>query len=66
MIKKYYNANDVSEILGYSKDKSYEIIRKLNSSLKIDFEKEGKDIMIFAGRVPIWYFEKKLGIEGKN
>ena len=66
MIKKYYNAKDVSEILGYAKDKSYRIIRELNSSLKIETEQSGREIITFPGRIPIWYFNKKLGIEGNK
>ena len=66
MVKKYYNAKDVSEILGYASNKSYKIIRELNDSLENEYGKKGKEIMIFPGRVPIWYFNKKLGIEGNK
>lgn len=66
MIKKYYNAKDVSEILEYSSDKSYKVIRELNGALKKEYEEQGKEIMIFPGRVPIWYFNQKLGIEGNK
>lgn len=63
MIKKFYRATDVAEILGYSIDKSYKIIRELNNSLKEESEKSGKDVITFPGRVPIWYFNKKLRVE---
>ena len=44
----------------------HKIIRELNNSLKIETEQSGKEIITFPGRVPIWYFNKKLGIEGNK
>lgn len=63
MEKLFYNANDIANILGYSKSKAYEIIKKLNIDLKKESEQQAQSIMIFSGRIPKEYFEKRLGLK---
>lgn len=59
MIKLYYNANDVQELIGCSKTLSYKIIRTLRKK----FIKEYPDAITIQARIPIWYFEEKMMIK---
>lgn len=51
--KAYLNAKEVTEILGVSRSKAYEIIRRLN------FELEEEGYIVISGKVPKRYLEKK-------
>jgi len=53
-IKKFYNADDVSNILVISKSAAYKAIRKLNDELK------AKGYFTISGKVPVKYFEEKF------
>ena len=53
-IKKFYNADDVSNILVISKSAAYKAIRKLNEELKV------KGYFTISGKVPVKYFEEKF------
>lgn len=53
----FYFADDVMNILGFSRSKSYKVIRQLNKEL----EAQGK--MTFDGRISKRYFNERLGIE---
>ena len=52
----YYTVKDIQNITGSSQSLSYEIIRKLRTK----FEKEYPDAITIQGKIPIWYFEKKM------
>lgn len=49
----YYNASDISEILGISISQGYKIIKKLNETL----QQEG--FITLSGKVPKRYFHEK-------
>jgi sugar-specific transcriptional regulator TrmB len=51
--KAYLNAKEVTEILGVSRSKAYEIIKGLN----LELEAEG--YIVISGKVPKRYLEKK-------
>ncbi len=63
MEKLFYSAKDVSEITGYSKNKSYDIIRKLNNELKEKFKDKENKPLIFDGKINKEYFDKRIQIE---
>ena len=52
----YYNCEDIQRITGVKQTLAYEIIRKLKKT----FEKEYPESITLQGRIPIWYFEKKM------
>jgi predicted DNA-binding transcriptional regulator AlpA len=52
----YYNVKDIMELTGCGKSYSYEIITKL----KKQFEEEYPDAISITGKIPKWYFEKKM------
>ena len=51
--KIYYNAEDVSEMLGVSIGKSYKILRGMNRELA------DKGFLTIAGKIPVEYFREK-------
>lgn len=51
--KLYLTAIDISEMLGISKGKAYEIIRDYNTELK------SKGYLVIQGKLPRAYFETK-------
>ena len=53
MNKVYYSSEDICEMLGISKAKSYEIIRCLNNELR------KKGYIVIQGKVPQAYFNEK-------
>lgn len=53
-MKSYYNAKDIETIVGCSKSKAYEIIKRLREK----FENDYPDAISIQGKIPIWYFEK--------
>ena len=55
-MKDYYNAKDVQKITDCSQSLAYEIIRKLRES----FANEYPEAISIQGKIPIWYFEKKM------
>ncbi len=55
-MKDYYNAKDVQKITECSQSLAYEIIRKLRES----FANEYPEAILIQGKIPIWYFEKKM------
>lgn len=55
---KYYNATEIINITGLSKSSVYNLINNLNTKLK----REYPGTIIIKGRVPRWYFDKKLMI----
>lgn len=59
-MKEYYNANDIKEITECSKSLAYEIIRKLQEK----YEKEFPESITIQGKIPIWYFNEKMGLKG--
>ncbi len=55
MNNKYYmNAQDVRDVLGVSRSKAYDILRKLNAEL----EKEGYAVV--SGKIPRLYWNTKF------
>jgi len=52
----FYFVEDVMQMLGYSKSKSYKIIAALNREL------EASGVCVCDGRVNKRYFEKRYGI----
>ena len=60
MEKLFYSAKDVAEITGYSKNKSYDIIRKLNTEIKENFSNKENKTLIFEGRINKEYFDKRI------
>ena len=61
-MKEFYNANDVQKITECSKSMAYEIIR----ILKKDFEREYPEALTIQGKIPIWYFEKRMVLKNKE
>ena len=47
MEKLFYTAQDISEMLGYSKDKAYRIIKELNIQLKEKQVLVSENILLF-------------------
>lgn len=56
---KYYNATEIINITGLGKSAAYNLINNLNTKLK----REYPGTIIIKGRVPRWYFDKKLMIK---
>lgn len=52
----YYNVSDVLEMIGCSRSTGYELIVKLNETLK----REYPGTITITGKVPKWYFEEKM------
>ena len=61
-MKEYYGVKDVQQITECSKSHAYEIIRRL----KNDFEREFPDAITIQGKIPIWYFEKRMVLKNKE
>ena len=59
-MKEYYNVSDVMKIIGVGNSKASDIIKKLREK----FEKEFKDAIPIQARIPIWYFNEKMGLNG--
>ena len=55
----FYFVDDVMQLLGFSRSKSYNIISELNKELA----EQGK--MVFDGRVSKRYFTERLGLEAE-
>ena len=55
----FYFVDDVMQLLGFSRSKSYTIISELNKELA----EQGK--MVFDGRVSKRYFTERLGLEAE-
>ena len=55
----FYFVDDVMQLLGFSRSKSYKIISELNKELA----EKGK--MVFDGRVSKRYFTERLGLEAE-
>lgn len=56
MEKDYYTFEEVIKIMGVGKSTAYEVIKKLRKK----FEKEYPDSITVQGKIPKWYFEKKM------
>ena len=56
MNKDYYSCEDVIKIIGVGKSLAYDIIKRLRKKM----EKEYPEIITVQGRIPKWYFEKKM------
>lgn len=61
-MKEYYNVSDVMKIAGVGNSKASDIIKKLREK----FEKEYTDAIPIQARIPIWYFNEKMGLKNKN
>lgn len=51
--KIYYNAEEVSRMLGISRGKSYKILREMNRDLA------ERGFLTIAGKIPVEYFREK-------
>lgn len=51
--KIYYNAEEISRMLGVSMGKSYKILREMNRDLA------GRGFLTIAGKIPVEYFREK-------
>ena len=51
--KIYYSAEDIANMLGVSKRKSYKILREKNKELA------NKGFLTIAGKIPVEYFKEK-------
>ena len=51
--KIYYSAEDIENMLGVSKGKSYKILREMNKELA------NKGFLTIAGKIPVEYFKEK-------
>lgn len=51
--KIYYNAEEISRMLGVSKGKSYKILREMNKDLG------DRGFLTIAGKIPVEYFREK-------
>lgn len=57
----YYTAMDVKEMLGVSRGKAYQLVKKLNEEL------DEKGFIVIAGRIPKKFFnEHYYGLEEKQ
>lgn len=57
----YYTAMDVKEMLGVSRGKAYQLVKKLNEEL------DEKGFIVIAGRIPKKFFnERYYGLEKKQ
>lgn len=54
MSKQYLTAAEISEIVGVSLSKSYQLIRTMNAELKAD------GYLTISGKVPRVYFERRF------
>lgn len=63
MEKLFYTAQDLADMLGYSKDKAYRIIKDMNSQLKEKAKQENKEVLVFSGRINKEYFDKRIKVE---
>lgn len=61
-MKEYYNVKDVQKITECSQAFAYEIIRRLRA----DFEREYPEAITIQGKIPIWYFEKRMVLKNKE
>ncbi len=55
---EYYNATEIIKMTGLGKSAVYNLINELNTKLKREFP----GTLVIRGKVPKWYFEKKLMI----
>ncbi len=53
---EFYGVKDIMQITGCSKSYSYQIIKELLEDLKEEYP----DAITIRGKVPKWYFDKKL------
>lgn len=63
MRAQYVTVNEVSQVLGVSRSKAYQIIRKMNAELK------EMGYITVSGKCPIQYFKQKFygfQINGEN
>lgn len=60
MEKLFYSVKDVAEITGYSRNKSYDIIKKLNTELREKFKNKENKPLIFDGKINKEYFDKRI------
>lgn len=58
MKKSFFNAEDIQKITGYERAKAYSLIRESNKRLKEKYKNENREVIIFPGRIPIWFFEE--------
>lgn len=58
--KIYYSAEDIANMLGVSKGKSYKILREMNKELA------NKGFLTIAGKIPVEYFKEKSQIKKKK
>lgn len=61
-MKEYYNSKDIEKITECSKSLAYKIIRKLQEK----YEKEFPESIKIQGKIPIWYFNEKMGLNGNG
>lgn len=61
-MKEFYNAQDVQKVTGCSKPEAYKIIRQMRESFEIEFP----EAITIQGKIPIWYFRKRMGLENKE
>lgn len=62
MEKKFYTVAEISEITGYSRCKAYDIIRKLNTEIKKQYQDKEDKPILFSGRINKEYFDKRMQI----
>lgn len=55
--KKYISAKELTEMLGLSEWKAYQLCRELNKELS------DKGYIVLKGKIPIGYLMERLGIE---
>lgn len=61
-MKEYYNAKDIQKITECSVSLAYEIIRKLQKKYEMEFPES----ITIQGKIPIWYFNEKMGLNNSN
>lgn len=61
-MKEFYKAEDIQKVIDCSKAKAYQVLQELNKK----FEKEYPEAITIKGRIPIWYFEKKMLMKGTD
>lgn len=58
----FYNVKDIMKITGCSRSYCYEILVKLRE----EFKNEYPNSITIRGKIPKWYFEKKLKTREEN
>lgn len=66
MEKLFYDANDLIKLTGYSESKVYKIIKDINQKIKERAKSQGREVIVFSGKVRKEYFDELTLINQKE